>query len=175
MIVGQIHWLSTEEENTCPVFEEKSHKNKVRDCLPKTGAICLSAVIKLCFMFSYWPTVATSITASLLKQMIKEIPLLGITFFLCLWNLRLIFFRNLQKKFQNLGVLHQYWPIQDNVSNMALSYNKLWFFFSSKPYLRAIFETRFVFPPKHSSSYIFKYSQQNFCQGDWSRQKEAYS
>ena len=128
MIVGQIHWLSTEEENTCPVFEEKSHKNKVRDCLPKTGAICLSAVIKLCFMFSYWPTVATSITASLLKQMIKEIPLLGITFFVCLWNLRLIFFRNLQKKFQNLGVLHQYWPIQDNVSNMALSYNKLWFF-----------------------------------------------
>ena len=54
MIVGQkIHWLSTEEENTCPVFEEKSHKNKVRECLPKLGAIYLSAVIKLCVMFSY--------------------------------------------------------------------------------------------------------------------------
>ena len=78
MIVGQIiQWLSTEEENTCPAFGEKSHKNKVRDCLPKTGAICLSAVIKLCFMFSYLPTakkhVATSIKASLFKQMINEI------------------------------------------------------------------------------------------------------
>ena len=76
--MGQIiQWLSTEEENTCPAFEEKSHKNKVRDCLPKTGAICLSAVIKLCFMFSYLPTakkhVATSIKASLFKQMINEI------------------------------------------------------------------------------------------------------
>ena len=54
-------------------------------------------------------------------------------------------------------------PSKIMFSNMALSYNKLW---SSKPYLRAIFETRFVFLPKHSSSYIFKYSQQNFCQSN---------
>ena len=123
--MGQIHWLSTEEENTYLVFEEKSHKNKVRDCLPKTGAICLSAVIKLCFMFSYLPTakkhVATSIKASLFKQMIKEIqpslekiPLLA-SYVPSACEITSHFFPKFTTKFQNLGELHEYWSVQNNV------------------------------------------------------------
>ena len=137
MIVGQkIQWLSTEEENTCPVFEEKSHKNKVRDCLPKTGAICLSAVIKLCFMFSYLPTakkhVATSIKASLFKQMINEIqsslekiPLLASYFSSACENYISFFSRNLQQNskiwvyYMNTGLC------KIMFSNMTLKYIKL--------------------------------------------------
>ena len=137
MIVGKIHWLSTEEENTCPVFEEKSHKNKVRDCLPKTGAICLSAVIKLCFMFSYTPTakkhVAASIKASLFKQMIKEIhpslekiPLLALYFSSACENY-ISYFSEICKIFQKMGLLHEYWPWKIMFSNLAPRYNKLWF------------------------------------------------
>ena len=116
MIVGQkIQWLSTEEENTCPAFEEKSHKNKVRDCLPKTGAICLSAVIKVCFMFSYLPTakkhVATSIKASLFKQMIKgiqpsleKIPLLA-SYFSSACENYISFFSEIYNKIPKFGCI----------------------------------------------------------------------
>jgi len=93
----------------------------------------------------------------------RENTPLGIIFFLCLWKLHLIFFRNLQQNskiwvnYMNTGLC------KIMFSNMTLKYNKLWFFYLRNrmwglnlklPYL--------YFYQNISSSYFFKSSQQFF-------------
>ena len=106
----------------------------------------------------------------------RENTPLGIIFFLCLWKLHLIFFRNLQQNSQIWVYYMNTGLCKIMFSNMTLKYNKLWFFFIFETVCEGQFETRHICISTKTFIFIlFQIFPAKFLSKWLIIQKEAYS